>query len=463
MLNTDSMRCISPVGFLGNGFDAPSFSKALSLNPHFIGADAGSVDPGPYYLGTSNTLASQRAIEHDLEILLLGARKLKVPLIVGSAFQNGTRKQLRNAVETVVRLAHRHGLRFRLMAVDAEVDKTWLQGKISRGLTAPLAHGTLLNAAILNRSSCIVAQMGVDVLVRALESGADVVLAGRCCDDAIFAAMPVWHGFDRALALHMGKVLECGFMVAAPQDPLDTRRIPMLGEIFHDRFVVYPSSEEWFCNPRTVAAHSSYERDDPIREPVPGGVIDLELCTFTQLDDTRVEVRGTKYLPADKYQVKVEGVAPLGYRSVCIAGVRDPDLIASMDQVLSKCEEDTARRFADLGRLGEDYHLIFRVYGKNGVMGRLEKARSTLHEVGILIEAIGPDQGSSMAVCGYARSTLGHAHYPHERATAGNLAFPFSPFVIPVGEAYEFTMYHTVVLDAPTECFGFEIVEVGAE
>jgi hypothetical protein len=53
-------------------------------------------------------------------------------------------------------------------------------------------------------------------------------------------------------------------------------------------------------------------------------------------------------------------------------------------------------------------------------------------------------------------------HYGYEGriATAGNLAFPFSPSDIRMGEAYQFTLYHLMDSD-PSAPFKREIVQVG--
>ena len=50
--------------------------------------------------------------------------------------------------------------------------------------------------------------MGPEPIIEALRGGAQVVIAGRACDDAVIAAYPLLHGADPALALHMGKILE---------------------------------------------------------------------------------------------------------------------------------------------------------------------------------------------------------------------------------------------------------------
>ncbi|HOA35093.1 MAG TPA: 3-methylaspartate ammonia-lyase, partial [Bacillota bacterium] len=49
------MILLSPTAILGYGFPESSFSRGLSLNPDLIAVDAGSTDPGPYYLGSGSS------------------------------------------------------------------------------------------------------------------------------------------------------------------------------------------------------------------------------------------------------------------------------------------------------------------------------------------------------------------------------------------------------------------------
>ncbi len=53
----------------------------------------------------------------------------------------------------------------------------------------------------------------------------------------------------------------------------------------------------------------------------------------------------------------------------------------------------------------------------------------------------------SEAICGVTRSTLLHYGYPGRIATAGNLAFPFSPSDAKMGAAYEFSVYHLMPVE----------------
>ena len=44
--------------------------------------------------------------------------------------------------------------------------------------------------------------------------------------------------------------------------------------------------------------------------------------------------------------------------------------------------------------------------------------------------------------------------------TAGNMAYPFSPFGIPVGPAYRFNVYHLMPVANPLECFPVRFEEI---
>src|SRR5258706_16156906 len=76
----------------------------------------------------------------------------------------------------------------------------------------PWAPAPPVDARTIDRSIRIVGMMGVEPLQRAIEGGADFVLAGRCSDSALFAALPILRGFPAGLAWHAGKVSECGTM-----------------------------------------------------------------------------------------------------------------------------------------------------------------------------------------------------------------------------------------------------------
>ena len=55
------IRALAATGMVGTGFAEASLERAMDARPHFIGADAGSSDPGPFYLGSGRAQASRAA------------------------------------------------------------------------------------------------------------------------------------------------------------------------------------------------------------------------------------------------------------------------------------------------------------------------------------------------------------------------------------------------------------------
>jgi hypothetical protein len=91
-------------------------------------------------------------------------------------------------------------------------------------------------------------------------------------------------------------------------------------------------------------------------------------------------------------------------------------------------------------------------------MGALEPLRRRVgHEVGIVIDAVAPTPSAAAAVCGFTRSTLLHYGYPGRIATAGNLAFPFSPSDVAMGPVYEFSVYHLMEVGDPAALFPIHV------
>ena len=205
----------------------------------------------------------------------------------------------------------------------------------------------------------------------------------------------------------------------------------------------------------SAAAHSLYEKSDPYELPGPGGKLDLTGTTYADLGGGRVRVAGTRFVPTP-YAVKLEGARPVGHRTISIAGVRDPILVARIDEVLA------AVRRQVLEATRTEAQVLFHVYGKDGVMGPLEPRRDAVaHELGIVIEAVHAEQAEADAICSLVRSTLLHFGYPGRISTAGNLALLYSPSDVSCGEVYAFSVYHLLRVDDPCALFPPELVEVG--
>jgi hypothetical protein len=65
-MKQSALRMISASGILGYGFPEASLKAGLKREPHMIGVDGGSSDPGPHYFGSGKTLTSRPAMKRDL-------------------------------------------------------------------------------------------------------------------------------------------------------------------------------------------------------------------------------------------------------------------------------------------------------------------------------------------------------------------------------------------------------------
>ena len=444
---------LAPSGSMGSGYNLDAFKRGVAAGPHFIGQDAGSTDMGPYYHGTGKTFLPLATYRYDLSVMLSAARELRIPLIIGSALTSGANVSLAQAVELVRDVARENRLSFRMAIISAEIDKTDLKRRMRETTLESIGPGPL-TPELVDRCGPIVAQMGVEPFMRALDAGADVIIAGRACDDVIFAAMPMLKGYDAGLALHCGKILECAGLSAVPCDLAE----PLLGRVRRDHFEVEPCHPDHRCTTVSVAGHSLYERGDPCLQPGPGGMNDLTHAVFTQLDERRVKVTGSRFIPDKSYRVKLEGAEHLGFRSVVLVGIRDPFMIRALDGLFDHVRERAESRF---GLSAKGVQLNFSVYGRNAVMGKLEPApKPDPHEVALLIDVVAPEQELVTGVAMFVRGTLQHASYPGIVNTAGNMAYPFSPFGVPLGPAYRFAVYHLMPLADPCECFPMTMEEV---
>jgi hypothetical protein len=299
--------------------------------------------------------------------------------------------------------------------------------------------------------------MGPEPMIEAFRRGAQVIIAGRACDDAVIASYPLFKGANKALALHMGKILECGALAAEP-----VSLGVIMGFIGDDYFDLRPGSLEQRSTPRSVASHALYEREDPVIHQGPGGVVDLSETSVEQLDQRTARVRGTTYSPASSYMVKIEGVRHVGYRTVCIAGVHDPTMIEKLDAVLDANRKLVEEYFRELGIPSSQYQLTVHAYGRDAVMKQWEPDRDDLpHELGLVIDVVADTQNVAFAVCRQFRARLMHLGYPGLLNNAGNLALLFSPAVTNMGEVYEFSIYHLLRVSDPLELFDIQIADIG--
>ncbi|NYE56462.1 acyclic terpene utilization AtuA family protein [Carboxydothermus ferrireducens] len=450
----EKVKILSPTAILGYGFPVKSFEAGLEKKPDVIAVDAGSVDPGPYYLGAGKSFTQRAAVKRDLYYMLKACVELNVPLLIGTAGGAGGRVHLMEVVEIIKELAFENDLSFKMAVIDTEIDKEWLKDKVRQRKTKPLGNLPDLTIEEIEEAVRIVAQAGMEPFIKALKAGAQVIVAGRAFDPAVFAAYPVAHGFDVGLSLHLGKILECAAIATEPGSGSDC----LMGELDREGFVVYPLNPERRATPLSVSAHSLYEKTSPFELHGPGGKLDLSQVNFQAVDDRTVRVTGTKFIKTPNYYLKIEGVKKVGFRAISIAGSRDPKFIENFQSIASGVKKRVEDNFPELAG---KYYLNFIAYGINGVMGALEPENKLSHEIGIVMDVVAEDKNTAEQILSFTRSTMLHFGFPGRISTAGNLAFPFSPSDIPVGDVYNFSIHHLVEVEDPEKLFPIEHIEIG--
>jgi phage FluMu protein gp41 len=456
----EEIRILSPTGVCGSGFLEASFEKALALKPDFIGCDAGSTDPGPSHLGAGHAAFPRDAVRRDLRLMLLGARKLKVPLLIGSAGTAGGNVHLEWFCGILNEIAAVENLRFKLALIHAEQDKAYLKKRLREGRIKPLQPAPEFNDAVIDRSAHIVGMMGAEPYMRALDAGADVIVAGRSSDTAIFAALPVMRGFPEGIAWHAAKILECGAAAVVNRKTPDC----MFAWVRKDHFVVEAPDTTLRCTPQSIASHSLYENADPFKLVECSGTLDLTHSRYETVSERAVKVSGSAFIPASRYTVKLEGAEKIGYQSIVIGSVRDPFIIRQIDdwteRLITRIHARVKQVYAN--RLKhEDYFVNIRIYGKNGTMGPLEPVKEIRsHELCLIIEVTAPTQEIASAIAAIVRHQGLHLPIPEWSGLITALACPYNPAHLERGAVYRFNVNHVAEPDDPYEMFPMELAEI---
>lgn len=451
----EEFRILSPTAILGYGFPEESFLEGMKRKPHVIAVDAGSTDPGPYYLGAGESFTNRDAVKRDLEIMIEHGLFHKIPVIIGTAGGSGGEIHLNWCKDIIYEIAKENGYNFKLSLIHSEIPKNNIKELLKDNKISPLGPAPILSEEDIEETTRIVGQMGVEPFIEALNNGANVILAGRTYDPSVFAAPAIKAGYDKGLALHLGKILECAAICATPGSGSDC----MFGYLGKDYFRLEPLNPIRKCTTVSVAAHTLYEKTNPYILPGPGGHLDLTECEFIQESENVVRVKGSKFIESPKYTIKLEGAKLIGYRTVSIAGARDPIMIEKIDEIIDGVKERVKDNFKSKNW---DYYLNISIYGKNAIMGNIEPMPSTkgCHEIGVLIEAVANDQKKADTICAFARSSMLHFGYEGRKATAGNLAFPYSPSDFHAGKVYNFSIYHLLEVDNGYDLFKIDYEEL---
>ncbi|HEY9447829.1 MAG TPA: acyclic terpene utilization AtuA family protein, partial [Burkholderiales bacterium] len=358
----------------------------------------------------------------------------------------------------VEEIAAREGLEFTLALIHAEQDKADLKRRLREGRVKPLHPAPRFDETTIDRSAHIVGMMGAEPFQRALEAGADVVIAGRASDTAIFAALPLMRGIPPGVAWHAAKILECGAAAVVQRKTPDC----MSAWLRRDHFLVQAPDPSLRCTPQSIASHSLYENADPFRLVECSGTLDLTGSRYDAVDERTVRVSDSSFIPAERYTVKLEGAEHVGYQSVLIGSIRDPYIIRQIDdwsaRLMDKIHARVAMVYGNQVKR-DDYHVHLRIYGKDGTMGPLEPVKEIRsHELCLVFEATAETQEIASAIAGITRHQALHLPIPEWSGLITGVACPYN--YMERGPVYRFNVNHVVEPDDPCEMFPMELVEV---
>jgi hypothetical protein len=378
-----AMRFLGSSGQLGYGIPTPAFNAGIARGPDLIGCDMGSIDIGPTYLGKGEMATAPAATRRDLRKVLLGARQADVPLVIGSAGSAGAAPHLDGTLAMIRDIARAEGLRFRMAMIRADMPRGLLKQAVREGRVSGVDGMHALTEQDIDDAAHIVGQMGMGPFRRALAEGVDVIIAGRACDTAIFAALPTMLDFPAGISVHMAKIIECASLCCVPGG-----RDAILATLDRDGFELESMNPARRATPTSVAAHSLYEQADPYSVTEPEGRVDLRQATYTALDDRRTRVAGARWVAGTAPTIKLEGAACIGERAVLLAGAADPRFIAHRQEILPAVTEVVRELVCE--DQPQDYTLRFRAYGVDGVRGLTLEGEALPGEVFIMAECIAP-------------------------------------------------------------------------
>ena len=435
------LRVMAASGQLGYGIPDEAFNAGLARKPHLIGADMGSIDPGPYYLGAGKMAQSETMVRVDLAKCLRGARKLGVPLMIGTAGSAGAAPHLAQTLAMVRDIAREENLHFRLASIAADIPRDAVKKAIRAKRVVPLGEIGALTEADVDAATYLVGQMGIEAFQRALEGGADVVIAGRACDSAVFAAVPATLGYPLGPTLHMSKIIECCSLCCTPGG-----RDTIIGTLEGDSFTVDSMNPIRHASPMSVAAHSLYEQADPYAVREPEGTLHTRDAVYTSVDEHRTRVTGSRWEPATQLTIKIEGAMRVGERAVLLCGSADPRVIANIKTVTAGVEKIV--RELTPPRADKPYQIFWRIYGIDAVFPWASPPATLPREIFIMCECIADTAEEAKAVATVTKQYLLHHGFPGRLSTAGNTAFPFTPPEVSAATAYRFNVYHVMDVDA---------------
>ena len=454
MDKSDTTKILIPSGALGLGYDRDALMRGIALKPDLIAIDGGSTDSGPHYLGTGTSKYSRSSIKSEWRELMQARAMANVPLVIGTAGTCGADDGVDWLLDITKEIATETDQDVTVAILKSGQPADRVINALDRGRITPLEPVIDIDHNLLQSCTNIVALAGAEQIQAALNTGANIVIAGRATDTATIAALPLARGCHAGGAWHGAKIGECGALATTN---------PSSGTIMitfdAHGFTVEPMGQNARATPYTVSAHMLYENSNPLQLYEPGGHLDVTGATYTALDDRRVRVTGSTWVPSDTYTVKLEGARCGGYQCVSLVLIREARYVQNIETWTEAVEENCRRKAQE--RIEGDFTLELRIIGLNATLGSQDVNAQIGSEVGVLGIVTAPSEIVAKEVSKMLNPYLLHMPLTEDEEMP-TFAFPFSPNEINRGEIYEFCLNHVMELDDPMQAFSLTIEQVKA-
>ena len=448
-------KVLVPSGVLGLGFDIEALKHGIKNKPDIISIDGGSTDSGPASLGSGTSKYSRAAIKSEWKTLMQARKEANVPLIIGTCGTCGTNSMVDWMEEITIELAEELGQSLKIAKLYCEQNIDFLKNKLKINKIFPLEPAPTLNVNLLDDLSHVVALAGAEQVIEAINTGADIILAGRTTDTAIISALPLMNGVDPGSAWHGAKIAECGALCSSnPTSGV------VIVEFDKTGFNVEAMSDSAICTPESVSAHMLYENADPYILYEPGGYMDVTNARYQSVNSRKVRVEGGLWVSSKKYTVKLEGARVVGYQTSLLVLLRDNNYVKNAIKWTEKLSIFLSKEIKQRMNLdSHEYSLNFRHIGLNAVLGDLEKNIGNPSEVGVLCIITSKTPNVCTEIAKLINPFL--LHFPltvdEELPT---FAFPYSPVHSDRGCVYEFALHHVLELNDPMDIFQIKTLEV---
>ena len=187
------MTTLSATGALGHEPIHPRLVLEGIKRPlDFLGADGGSGDSGPYFLGSNQPMNPAR-----VGVFRPGAAARRGPRAQDPADHRVGRRRrhdrgVSDYVEIIQEISAKHKLEpFRLVRIHSEVPLDYLRERVRERGDQAARRGRPTDDGGSRPDQPGRGDDGRRAVFQGVRQGADVVIAGRSCDDAIYASLPL--------------------------------------------------------------------------------------------------------------------------------------------------------------------------------------------------------------------------------------------------------------------------------